>query len=173
MWVCFHDSIIDPQVDNNEPLCDCDDGDDGLCGRGWGKECARGIGWGSGWGIGWDNGNGCEPLVCSFLSLSLSQVSPKALAKWSSTELGAGASDGSFFAFKADQVLSPSARAKWSSTDPEMNKTQKLQITVNNLFISIEWTCNITTCYFLKHYTDSCSQYSICITSLNNQIFNI
>lgn len=111
-------------MDNNGPLCDCDDGDDGLWGRGWGKECARGIGWGSGWGIGWDNGKGWDPgpLGWSFLSFSFNQVSPKALAKWSSTELVAGATGWSFFAFSANHVLSPSARAKWSSTEPEKEK---------------------------------------------------
>lgn len=46
-------------------------------------------------------------------------MSPKAFAKWSSTEPAKISGwTGSFLAFISDHVLPPRALAKWSSTDP-------------------------------------------------------
>ncbi len=55
----------------------------------------------------------------SFWALILNQVSPSALAKWSSTEFGdMSMLDGSFCDLIWFHVSPPNARAKWSSTDP-------------------------------------------------------
>lgn len=119
-WVCWRS-----QVESIDPVWDKGDEEEGLWARGCGNEWARGTGWAWGnvcalvWVKGKECGAGGSLDGTGSFSFSLSQVSPKALAKWSSTDPGADPSVVSFLAFKADHVLSPRARAKWSSTDPE------------------------------------------------------